>query len=332
MPIVQASSESVSHAARILTEGGIVAFPTETVYGLGGAINQSSAIEKIFLLKGRPSSNPLIVHVHSLSQIQDIAEIPHTKAFHELTEYWPGPLTLVLPAKNHVLSTVRAGLPSIAVRIPSHPVALSLLEEVGIPIAAPSANKSEKISPTTAKHVADDLGKDLFILDGGPCECGIESTVISLLKPTPQILRPGTITAEMISKALSIPIKDIEPNLDQMQAISPGMTSKHYAPKTPLYFSDEINPDEINFEKSGRIYLSSGHSIEKDRDLFLEVRVLSEKGDLATIAHELYSALREMDSLKLQAIIIDRPKGVGIGRALLDRLSKAVKKSIKKLT
>lgn len=326
MPIVPSSSESVSHAAKLLSEGEVIAFPTETVYGLGGAINNSSAIEKIFSLKGRPSHNPLIVHVHSLGQIQDIAEIPHTKAFHQLSEFWPGPLTLVLPAKHSVIASVRAGLPTIAVRIPSHPVALSLLEEVDIPIAAPSANKSDRLSPTNASHVAEDFGDKLYILDGGACDCGIESTVISLIGPKPLILRPGVITAEMISKALSIPISEFEVQSASELKHSPGTGNKHYAPKTPLYFSDEVSSEEIDFSKSGRIYLSSGKSIEKEKSQFQVTKILSNKGDQAIIAHDLYTALREMDSLNLRSIVIDRPKPVGIGRALLDRLLRATQK------
>ena len=323
MPIVTSSQSSLLQAAGLLKQGEVISFPTETVYGLGGVITIPSAIDKIFTLKGRPKNNPLIVHTHTTDAIYDLAEVPDRKLFQLLSSFWPGPMTLVLPAKEHVHASIRAGLSSVAVRIPSHPIALELLKQVSIPIAAPSANKSQHISPTTAAHVQNEFGDELFILDGGMCKCGIESTVISLLDSTPKILRHGIITAEMIHELISIPIGELIAISHAQSAHSPGSQPKHYAPRTPLYFADDTGISKLNLNQVARVFLSSPKEASNSDLQYQTIRILSENNDLTGAAHELYAVLRELDELGFEGIIIDRPPSEGIGRALLDRLVRA---------
>lgn len=217
-------------AVELLNKGETVVFPTETVYGLGGSIFDPRAIASIFSIKGRPADNPLIVHVSSIQQAVDLAENVPPSFFLLAKHFWPGPLALILKRASHVPSAVSAGQPTLAIRMPSHPIALQLIEAAGFPLAAPSANLSGRPSPTSALDAMEDLeGKVALILDGGPCSIGIESTVLSLVHPQPTLLRPGQITKEEIEAVLGQNI-----SLDSSSMLSPGMKYRHYAPKAAL--------------------------------------------------------------------------------------------------
>ena len=226
-------SHEIQQAAQYIKEGALVAFPTETVYGLGAAIFNSNAVASIFRVKGRPSDNPLIVHVDSLLQVEQICkEIP--TIFYQLAKtFFPGPLTVILKRHEAVPSIVSAGMPTIALRMPSHPIALKLISLVGEPIAAPSANLSGKPSATQASHVLEDFeGKIAAVIDGGKAEVGLESTVVSLLGDVPILLRPGIITQEQIELVLGRPIESREHG--QGSVISPGMKYRHYSPQASV--------------------------------------------------------------------------------------------------
>ena len=232
-----ASPGEVARAAELIRQGKLVAFPTETVYGLGANAFDSGAVARIYDAKQRPASSPLIVHVtgHAMARsvVRDWPEI----AAKLTNRFWPGPLTLVLPKADLVPGLVTAGLPSVGVRAPAHPIALELISLAGVPIAAPSANLFSQLSPTTAQHVREGLGDRVdMILDGGPCEVGIESTIVSLLDPIPVILRPGMITQSELEHAAEVAFST-PPNAPNA-SLAPGLHPKHYAPRTPVYLLD----------------------------------------------------------------------------------------------
>ncbi len=321
--IAPASPENIARAAKLLRKGKLVAFPTETVYGLGADATNDQAVREIFKVKGRPASDPLIVHLSSIENFEKLADttLARTK-LDKLARFWPGPLSVVLPKKDLVPESVTAGLGTVALRIPSHPVALELLRVSQIPIAAPSANPFCYVSPTEAKHVDDQLGKQIeLILDGGPCQVGIESTVLSLVGSQPKILRPGLIHRELIEEALGECVSDGSKVTDAVAALpAPGMFEKHYSPKTRLRFSDEINPSELH----GAIGLIKFR--EDFRELpydFDAINTLSSDENPKEIAANLYKAIREQDLLGLDLILVDRCEEKGIGIALMDRLRRA---------
>jgi len=245
---------SVERAAPLLKDGGLVAFPTETVYGLGADARNSAAVRRIYATKGRPPSNPLIVHVHSVEQIFEYADISRSfdpaivvKRLDRLSQFWPGPLSVIVPRGTNIAEEVSAGGTSVAFRIPSHPIARELLKLCNAPIAAPSANRSEYVSPTTVLHVVSDIERHLNtttdgIIDGGPCPIGIESTVISLLDEQPRLLRPGSITREQLSQALGVELLlGLQaPQTPDAPLLSPGLLAKHYAPHTPVRFISHL--------------------------------------------------------------------------------------------
>jgi L-threonylcarbamoyladenylate synthase len=316
-------------AAALLKAGKLVAFPTETVYGLGADATDEAAVQRIFQVKGRPSSNPLIVHVPSLEQLlrhTDLSKSWNPEVVRErlmaLQRFWPGPLSVVLP-KNPVIScAVSAGGDTVALRIPRHPIALKLLSICNIPVAAPSANPSMYISPTTAQHVHENLGEKVeYILDGGSCDVGLESTVLSLLGETPVILRPGAITAEQISEALTCEVQTPEqsPLKQRGPLLSPGLLAKHYSPKTKVALFTEVAQRTQIPNKSGAILFS-------ERKLPWKVQIetiLSKTGDLAEVAANLFAALREFDRQNLDLIIVDTCEPIGLGAAIMDRLIRA---------
>ncbi len=237
--------ESLQRGAEILRAGGLVAFPTETVYGLGAICTNEQALLKIFAAKGRPSDNPLIVHIWHESQLKDLVTEVSAKAFKLMTEFWPGPLTLIFPKQAQVSKVVTAGLETVAVRMPKHPVARELLRLTGIPVAAPSANLSGRPSPTRGTHVVDDLlGKIDLIIEAGACEAGIESTVLSLAGEQPVILRPGSVTREMLEESLGEPVFLAEADAERPQA--PGMKYQHYAPQAPAVLFEGENSAVVN--------------------------------------------------------------------------------------
>ncbi len=302
--------------------------PTETVYGLAANIFDESAVMKIFEAKGRPADNPLIVHIASLAQLSElVSEIPDTVAL--LAErFWPGPLTLVLPKSERVPDVVTAGLPSVAVRMPSHPVAKAFIEACGVPLAAPSANLSGSPSPTAAHHVYDDLnGRIPLILDGGDCAVGLESTVLSLTGSVPEILRPGGITLEALRAVLGdvrLNHAALSPLSDDEKPKSPGMKYKHYAPKTDILLVN-ATPDDfrryVNEQKDANV---CALVFEGEEDgLFIPFVTYGKRGDSKAQAHSLFSALRSVDALDKKRCYAMFPDTDGVGLAVANRLMRA---------
>lgn len=312
-----ADSESIQLAGRIIKTGGIVAFPTETVYGLGCDAMNADAAAKVFEAKRRPQFDPLIVHIADLSQLGTVITSLPPIGHKLIDEFWPGPLTLVLPKQSIVPDLVTAGLPTVAVRMPNHPVAQALIREAGTPIAGPSANPFGYVSPTNAQHVAEGLGsKADLILDGGPCPVGVESTIVSLVGPQPELLRPGSITIEQLSSVIESIRRS--PPVNQ-KPIAPGQLSRHYATQTPVTIlaSAEARPVLKDDERAGLLAFSQAN--RRDRR-FTAVEFLSATGDLREAARQLFAALRRLDSLGLDRIYTEPCKEEGLGVAIMDRL------------
>lgn len=331
--LVPASPENIYRAAEIIRSGGLVAFPTETVYGLGANAKNEQAVERIFQVKKRPLFNPLIVHIENVSCLDQVAltnDLPcNDEIFTSLLGLWPGPLTLVLPATSRVPKVVTGGKNSVAVRIPAHPVAQALLREATLPIAAPSANISTRLSATTAEHVQSTLGSRIdMVLDGGECAVGVESTILSLLEDPPRILRPGGISVEALSRILHVPtnvLKRPRAETSEEEVLAPGMLKEHYAPDTKLIFRGQFKGQKSN-TKVGLISFGEKYgaiSENKDDYPYNEVMLLSKTGDLNEVAHNLFSALFEMDKKNLDVIVIDSCEESGIGHAIMDRLRRA---------
>jgi L-threonylcarbamoyladenylate synthase len=312
MPIVPATKEAISKAAQALAQGDIVAFPTETVYGLGANAFDARAVAKVFTAKERPRFNPLIVHVPGLAEAARFAMV-NDKARLLAEAFWPGPLSLVLARRPAcgIADLVSAGLDTIALRAPAHPVAQALLAAAKLPIAAPSANRSGRISPTTAAHVESELDdRPAMILDGGPCALGIESTVISVLGDAPALLRPGALPREAIEHVLGAPLAAANAN---HRGASPGQLATHYAPSTPLRL-------DVTRLEAGEALLAFGPDIP---DFAGPTINLSPRGDLTEAAAKLFGALRELDQAGAQAIAVMPIPVNGLGEAINDRLQRA---------
>ena len=311
--VVAADEGSIAAAARLLVAGELVAFPTETVYGLGGDATNDRAVARIFEAKGRPRFNPLIVHFRNAAAAR--AQVTFNERAHDLAErFWPGALTLVLPRRPDctVSLLASAGLDSLAVRVPHHAVAHALLAACGRPIAAPSANASGKISATTAEHVARSLGAQVaMILDGGRCPIGIESTVLDLTGPTPRLLRPGGVTSEALTDVigqLTAPTAD-----DGTAPRSPGLLASHYAPELPLRLdARDVRPREALLA-FGACSIAGAAAMEN----------LSPSGDLVEAAANLFAMLRALDRPGLAGIAVMPVPDRGLGRAINDRLRRA---------
>lgn len=319
MPVLPYTEQAIEAAAAIIRSDGLVAFPTETVYGLGGSALSEAAIEKIYSVKGRPVDNPLIIHVADYGDIFPLVDHPaDSKEIARLTKlkvFWPGPLTVVLNRAASVPKAVSGSEKTVALRIPNHPCALSLIRAAETPIAAPSANPSGYISPTSAPHVNESLGDKIdLILDGGPCTVGIESTVISIIGKQPAILRPGGITHDEIERALKEKVL-FNPQTGGPK-LSPGLSRKHYSPRTPFKFIDQIDLDKLSRRRVG--LLSFSDYLPPGIKLIAHIR-LNEKNQ----AGNLYAAMRDLDALNLDLILVERPKGDGITAAIIDRLSRA---------
>ncbi len=319
--ILPATPENIKKAATLIKKGSLVAFPTETVYGLGADALNPSAVVKIFEVKQRPKFNPLIVHVADISLAEKLCVIDK-KAKLLMKHFWPGPLTLVLPKKEIVPDIVTAGLLTVAIRMPAHPVALELIKESQTAIAAPSANLSGRISPTTAQEVAEQLDKKVdLILDGGKCPIGIESTVLAI-SPKPVILRLGGIPVEDIEKVIG----KIEISTSKKRPLSPGQLLRHYSPKTPLKIIKDKKDIKIPKNlKAGLLALKPPD--DEFKKLFIKIKVLSQTGDLKEAAKNLFSYLNSLDKEGLDIIYAEAPPQVGLGRAILDRLKRAETKN-----
>ncbi|QDU81435.1 Threonylcarbamoyl-AMP synthase [Polystyrenella longa] len=316
--------QDIPRAAKLLREGKLVAFATETVYGLGAHALDEQAAARIFAAKDRPTFDPLIVHVAERSQLNDLVlEVPD-KAAALMDACWPGPLTLVLPKTAAVPDLVTSGLPSVAVRIPAHPVARDLLFQVGLPIAAPSANLFGQVSPTTAEHVREQLGDRIdYILDGGPCSVGLESTVVSVNGDQVTLLRPGGTPLEELERIVG-EVKSTFPTAQPSETSAqhaPGMLSKHYAPGTPLFIVDNLDQAVRRFSASSTGVLLFG---ENDGAApFATVEQLSSTSDLTEAAARFFAAVRRLDRADIQQIVAMPFPEEGLGRALNDRLRRA---------
>lgn len=312
--LAQADAAAIARAADVLRSGGLVAFPTETVYGLGADATSGWAVARIYDAKGRPSFNPLIAHVADIAAAQREAVLP--EAATRLAEaFWPGPLTIVAPAApgGSVSELARAGLPSVALRIPDHPVARALIAALGRPVAAPSANRSGHVSPVTAAHVAEDLsGRVDMILDGGRATAGLESTIVSFCEATPALLRPGAIAREKIEKVLGAKLAAPA----HAEVLAPGMTASHYAPNARLRLeAHELREGEAALDFGGRLTaLAPPGAVTLD---------LSPQGDLVEAAANLFSHLRELDARRVESIAVAHIPERGLGEAINDRLRRA---------
>jgi len=304
---------AIKEAGRIIREGGIVVFPTETVYGLGADAFNPHAVARVFEVKKRPYFDPLIVHVKDPKDLEELCEGLDERAKKLTNRFWPGPLTLVLPKKDKVPDIVTSGLNTVAVRMPSHPVALSLIRESRTFIAAPSANSFGKLSPTRVEHVLRDIGEKVdLILDGGPCEVGLESTILALY-PKLTLLRPGGIPLEEIEKLIG----KVEIASSGRRPLAPGGLSKHYSPCTPL----RIIREEDEIPEGLKVGLLA---FRRPREgPFWAIEVLSERGDLREAASRFFEALHRLDSLGLDLILAEPFPEEGLGLAIMDRLRKA---------
>jgi len=309
-PILPADERNIAEAARILVGGELVIFPTETVYGLGANALDDAAVARIFAVKERPRFNPLIVHVRNCTDAMALAKFnPAAEALAQ--HFWPGGLSLVLPRRNDcgVSLLASAGLDTIAVRVPAHPAARALVEAAGIPIAAPSANRAGRVSPTNAQACADELGTRVsLILDAGDCPVGIESTVIGFAEEQPVLLRPGAIAREQIERIAGVLV-----SAKEQKIIAPGMLRSHYAPRALL----RLNVHDV---QHGEALLAFGPVAPAGADLVCN---LSVRGNLSEAAANLFAMLRKLDSTGVKAIAVMPIPEIGLGEAINDRLSRA---------
>jgi L-threonylcarbamoyladenylate synthase len=312
----------VARAAALLSSGGLVAFATETVYGLGADALEARAVARIFEAKGRPRFDPLIVHVPEVTSLERLVSSVPAKARELIDRFWPGPLTLVLPRTEIVPDLVTAGLPTVGVRMPAHPLALDLLRRSRTPVAAPSANLFGQVSPTTAQHVADQLGSRIdYILDGGPCSVGLESTILELCGPFPILLRPGGLSREQIEEVIGpVRLADVASH-DASPQRGPGMLSTHYATRTALVVVSCDDP----LPAAARIGLLA-FVPESSVQRFAAVEILSSRGDLAEAATNLFAAMRRHDQRQLDLIVARPVPNAGLGQAINDRLQRAARR------
>lgn len=332
--LLAANEESLAWGAELLRRGELVAFPTETVYGLGANALDSAAVREIFAAKGRPADNPLIVHIWDREQLAQVCHVPPL-AEKLMDAFWPGPLTLLMPRRESIPLVVTASLPTVAVRMPSHPVAAALLKACNVPVAAPSANRSGKPSPTTAHHVLEDMdGRIPLILDGGDCEVGVESTVLDISGETPCILRPGGITKAMLETVLprvEVAGSVLRPLQPGEKALSPGMRYKHYAPAGAVTLVEGQEAQVV--AACHKLYQQAEAAGQRACILcFTEhipqlagchVEALGSKKRPEEVAHRLFALLREMDEQGMEAIFSEVMPPEGVGLAVMNRLGRA---------
>lgn len=323
--ICRSTPRNLARLARVLRQGGLVAVPTETVYGLAANALDPKACRKIFAAKGRPTTDPLIVHIESLGQLAGVA-VPNAAALRLAQAFWPGPLTLVLPKRDVVPAIVSAGLPSVAVRMPRHPQFRRLLKLCGLPLAAPSANRFGAVSPTTAQHVQDGLGARIgHILDGGPSSIGLESTIVDLRDPrAPRLLRPGAITKADLEKVLGVRVRTgLKRSPDDTRAqVAPGSLKRHYSPATPMTLQTRLSAKAAARSATDEAWLFVARPRHlRGKNIFW----LDETGDLRGAARRLFRTLREIDGLKFRRIHAERApaKSDGLAEAINDRLGRA---------
>lgn len=294
----------LDQALAVLRAGGLVAIPTETVYGLAADAMNPDAVRRIFAVKQRPIDHPLIVHIAAAEQLGDWAAAIPPAAAVLADACWPGPLTLLVPRAAQVLDIVTGGLPTVGARVPAHPLTLALLDRFGGGLAAPSANRFGRVSPTTAEHVRADLGDDVdFVLDGGPCPIGVESTIVDCTTDPPQVLRPGGIPSEHIAALLDLVLGDPDG-----PSRAPGMLESHYAPRC-------------------RVVLATTPAEAQSRAAAWPVSEILDDPDLVRYAHTLYSRLRDADDRQVEVVVAVLPPALGLGHAIRDRLTKAAASS-----
>jgi L-threonylcarbamoyladenylate synthase len=316
----------LQRAVELLREGRLVAFPTETVYGLGADATSDAAVRKIFAAKGRPATNPLIVHVADIEVAKRYTTDWSPAAQMLAATYWPGPLTLVLPKTSDIPDVVTAGRQTVGLRAPEHPLALELLRAFDGPVAAPSANRSNRVSPTTAQHVRDELGDSVdLILDGGPCAVGIESTVLDLSTGMPRILRPGAVTRKQIEFILG-PV-EMQSSVTEvtLPAVAPGQHAVHYAPRTPAYRFETaqrglIQIDEPDGRPNGMITVGASRD-----EVSKWERIVAMPREPGLYARHLYEVLRELDEMGLANVYVEMPPDTPEWAAVRDRLLRATK-------
>jgi L-threonylcarbamoyladenylate synthase len=323
-PVTPASS-AIALAAALIRAGQLVAFPTETVYGLGADGLNPLALGRIYAAKGRPPDNPLILHLASQDQLPIVAAAVPDLAVALMQRFWPGPLTLILPKTSHVPDLATGGLATVAVRMPAHPVALALISASGVPLAAPSANRSGRPSPTIAQHVLDDLNGSLaMILDGGPTAIGVESTVLDVTCIPPVMLRPGGVSREAIEAAIGPLQRSPDP---ARQRHSPGMRYRHYRPQARLQLLRDTSPRAL----AAAVAAALGQHRRVACLLYRldptgvppEVIIMPIGGSVEDYARSLFAALRSLDALGVELIIVEGVPEVGLGLAVMDRLRRA---------
>jgi L-threonylcarbamoyladenylate synthase len=327
--ILRPTPPNLRRAVRVLLSGGVVAFPTETVYGLGADALDPSAVEKIFKTKHRPHYDPLIIHIADRAQLDKLVSLDDRQRAlvdRVVRRFWPGPLTLVLPRSRIVPDIVTSGLRTVAVRMPAHPLALKLIRIAGVPVAAPSANRFGRLSPVTARHVEEQLGRTITVLDGGRTSVGVESTILDLSSRNPSVLRPGGIPAEKIAKFLNREIR-VRKQRKGTAPKAPGQLPTHYAPRTPLVLLGQdqfrrLAASTAEDSRDGFLWWKKSGSFNYGR----RNRCLSRTGDAAEASRNLYLVLHEMDEEGFARIIAERPPSKGLGSAVLDRLSRAGRK------
>lgn len=330
MKTIILDENKIDLGGKIIRDGGLVAFPTETVYGLGANGLNPKAVEKIFIAKARPIDNPLILHISSIEAVNSLAKNISKNAKLLMESFWPGPLTLILEKSELVPDIITGGLNTVAIRVPNNPIALKLIKASGFPLAAPSANISGRPSPTNFQHVYKDMyGKIDAIIDGGKTNIGIESTVLDMTSQIPTILRPGNITLEILKKYLPNVIED--PGLNNNKPKSPGQKYKHYAPKGELFiFNGQIDRIIERIRQEGNFLLDKGINFgiiateeSKDYYKFPNILVVGSRKDKTSIAHNLFNVLREFDDLEVDIILGEGISEEEIGSAIMDRLVKA---------
>jgi L-threonylcarbamoyladenylate synthase len=338
MPLLKVSDESIRQAAAVLVQGGLTAFPTETVYGLGGDAFNPLALARIFEVKGRPRFDPLIVHIAAFETLEKIADLSllDTAARKNLAaltkQLWPGPLTLIVPKQKTIPDLATSGLPTVAVRLPAHDAARRLIEASTGAVAAPSANPFGYLSPTRAEHVFEMLGEKVdIILDGGPCQFGLESTVLDIGGGQPRILRPGAVTKESIEAIIGPVVSGNAAVIEDDAiggAVSPGLLKSHYAPHIPLMVQDiDALQHETEFDNAAFLFFDGA-----SRDQWLSgqreqkaavAAVLSETGNMPEAASRLFETLHELDRLNVNRIYAQLAPEQGLGAAINDRLHRA---------
>jgi L-threonylcarbamoyladenylate synthase len=305
--------DTINIAAKYIREGKLVAFPTETVYGLGADALNPLAVARIFELKERPSFDPLIVHIADIRDLETLAYIDDDRIYQIIERFWPGPLTIILPKKNVVPDIVTSGLQTVGIRMPDNPIALELIRKSGCPIAAPSANKFGRISPTNAGHVKKQLPDVDYILDGGSTKVGIESTIIVLTEKGFHILRSGTVTREELEQLMPY-----DSHAPEQHIFAPGMLKSHYSPNRPMVIADSKNLMNIDKNRAGLLSFSG-----KMEEGFGKVIRVSDNEDLKAYAVNIFAAMHELEESNVDIIVAEPVPETGIGIAIMDRLRKA---------